>query len=114
MFFLFCCFYNSKFVCLELDAEKEIGHAFFQRYRANGYPSFFWLDAQGNLLETRTGSASPEDFIRYAEEAVGSDFSVRLEVARKRWESGERSLELVEEYVIGLLRRVQPDRKSVV
>lgn len=103
-------YYNSKFVCLKLDAEKESGHAFFQRYRANGYPSFFWLDAQGNLLETRTGSASPEDFIRYAEEAVGSDFSVRLEAARKRWESGERSLELVEEYVIGLLRRVQPDQ----
>ncbi|MDE6452436.1 MAG: thioredoxin family protein, partial [Odoribacter sp.] len=84
-------YYNSKFVCLKLDAEKENTHAFFNDYQANGYPSFFWLDAQGNLLETRTGFASPEDFIRYAKEAVKSDFNVRLEAGRIRWESGERS-----------------------
>ena len=93
-------YYNNKFVCLKLDAEKESSHAFFKHYQANGYPSFFWLDARGNLLDTRTGSVSPEDFIRYAEEATKSDLSARLEVARKRWESGERSLELVQEYVV--------------
>ena len=52
----------------------------------------------------------PEDFIRYAEEATKSDLSARLEVARKRWESGERSLELVQEYVVGLLQRIHPDQ----
>ena len=68
-------YYNNKFVCLKLDAEKESSHAFFKHYQANGYPSFFWLDARGNLLDTRTGSVSPEDFIRYAEEAAKSDLS---------------------------------------
>ena len=53
---------------------------------------------------------SPEDFIRYAEEAAKSDLSARLEIARKRWESGERSLELVQEYVVGLLQRIHPDQ----
>ena len=75
-------YYNNKFVCLKLDAEKESSHAFFKHYQANGYPSFFWLDARGNLLDTRTGSVSPEDFIRYAEEAAKSDLSARLEIAR--------------------------------
>ena len=103
-------YYNNKFVCLKLDAEKESSHAFFKHYQANGYPSFFWLDARGNLLDTRTGSVSPEDFIRYAEEAAKSDLSARLEIARKRWESGERSLELVQEYVVGLLQRIHPDQ----
>ena len=46
-------YYNNKFVCLKLDAEKESSHAFFKHYQANGYPSFFWLDARGNLLDTR-------------------------------------------------------------
>lgn len=103
-------YYNNKFVCLKLDAEKESSHAFFKHYQANGYPSFFWLDARGNLLDTRTGSVSPEDFIRYAEEAAKSDLSARLEIARKRWESGERSLELVQEYVVELLQRIHPDQ----
>ena len=61
-------------------------------------------------METRTGSVSPEDFIRYAEEAAKSDLSARLEIARKRWESGERSLELVQEYVVELLQRIHPDQ----
>lgn len=101
-------YYNSKFVCLKLDAEKEKTHGFFKHYEAGAYPSFFWLDAQGNLLETRTGFASPEDFIRYAEEAAKSDFNVRLEAGRKRWESGERSLELVNTYVLKSLAKVCP------
>lgn len=33
-------YYNNKFVCLKLDAEKESSHAFFKHYQANGYPSF--------------------------------------------------------------------------
>lgn len=34
-------FYNDRFICLKLDAEKESDHAFFQYYQASAYPSFF-------------------------------------------------------------------------
>ena len=74
-------YYNNKFVCLKLDAEKKVLTLFLSTIRRTVILPF-WLDARGNLLETRTGSVSPEDFIRYAEEAAKSDLSARLEVAR--------------------------------
>lgn len=102
-------YYNSKFVCLKLDDEKESGHEFFKNYQANGYPSFFWLDAQGRLLDTKTGFVEAAEFIKYGKEAVNSDLAFLLEKGRKRWESGERSLELVNDYVLGVLQRVHPN-----
>lgn len=101
-------FYNEHFVCLKLDAEKEAEHGFFEKYQANGYPSFFWLDAEGNLLDTRTGMVEADVFIQYGKDAENSDLAAKLEDGRKRWESGERSLELVNEYVLGVLLRVHP------
>ena len=102
-------FYNEHFVCLKLDAEKEAEHGFFKKYQANGYPSFFWLDAEGNLLDTRTGMVEADVFIQYGKDAENSDLAAKLEDGRKRWESGERSLELVNEYVLGVLQRVHPN-----
>ena len=102
-------YYNEHFVCLKLDAEKETQHVFFQHYQANGYPSFFWLDAQGGLLDTHTGMLEADAFIQYGKEAGKSNLNARLEDGRKRWESGERTLELVHEYVLGALQRVHPD-----
>ena len=101
-------YYNEHFICLKLDAEKEAQHDFFKSYKAAAYPSFFWLDAQGGLLDTHTGMLEADAFIQYGKEAGESNLNARLEEGRKRWESGERSLELVNDYVLGVLQRVHP------
>lgn len=101
-------YYNEHFVCLKLDAEKEAQHDFFKSYKAAAYPSSFWLDAQGGLLDTHTGMLEADAFIQYGKEAGKSNLNARLEEGRKRWESGERSLELVNDYVLGVLQRVHP------
>ena len=44
-------FYNAHFVCVKLDAEKQSEHGFFKKYKAGGYPSFFWLNENGDLLD---------------------------------------------------------------
>lgn len=103
-------FYNSHFVCLKLDAEKEKEHGFFQHYKASAFPTYFWLDAKGNLLDTKTGTASPENFIQYGKDAQNSNLYAALEDGKKRWDSGERSLELVNTYVVGVLAKVHPEQ----
>lgn len=99
-------FFNQKFVCMQLDAEKEKSHGFFQQYQAGGFPSFFWLDEQGKLLDTKVGAASAQEFINNAGAALSSDLNKRLEAGRARWEKGERSPELVRTYVLGTLDKV--------
>lgn len=101
-------FYNDRFICLKLDAEKESDHAFFQYYQASAYPSFFWLDANGNLLDSSTGFIEADKFIRLGKDAEKSNLYVLLEEGKRRWNSGERSLDLVRTYVLGTLKKVHP------
>lgn len=63
----------ARYICLKLDAEKEKEHGFFRNYRAAAFPSFFWLDEQGKLLDMQTGYADAGKFIRMASEAFFPD-----------------------------------------
>lgn len=102
-------YFNANFVCLKLDAEKESDHGFFRDYQANGYPSFFWVDARGQLLGLSVGYQDAENFIKTAKEAVGSRTGQRLAVLEERWNGGQRDATFVREY-IDLLSNVNPDR----
>lgn len=102
-------FYNAGYVCLKLDAEKEKDHGFFSRYKAGAFPAYFWLDADGDLLDTKTGMATAEVFIGYGKNAAQSDLNDKLETGRRRWENGERTPDLVGEYVMGALGKVHPE-----
>lgn len=101
-------YYNARYVCLKLDAEKEKEHGFFRNYQATAFPSFFWLDEQGKLLDMQIGYADSGKFLRMAAEAEKSDLNRRLEEGRKRWESGERTPGVVEDYVLGVLGKLDP------
>lgn len=103
-------YYNKNYVCLKLDAEKEKDHGFFKNYKAGAFPTYFWLNAEGKLLDTKTGMATSEAFIGYGKKAKDSDLGTQLEAGRKRWESGERSLELVNDYVIKMLGKIHPEQ----
>lgn len=103
-------YYNSHYVSLKLDAEKEKDHGFFKNYKASAFPTYFWLDANGKLLDTKTGTASAETFIQYGKDAADSNLSSQLEEGEKRWNSGERSIELVNTYVLGSLKKVHPEK----
>lgn len=103
-------YYNNHYICLKLDAEKEKDHGFFKNYKASAFPTYFWLDSNGKLLDTKTGTASAETFIQYGKKAADSNLNQLLDEGRKRWESGERSLELVKTYVLGALNKVHPEQ----
>lgn len=102
-------YYKDRFVCLKLDAEKESGHGFFKNYKANGYPSFFWLNADGKLLDVHVGYVEADRFLEITGVAETSDLNWRLEEGQKRWSEGERTPELVDEYLLGVMSRVKPD-----
>ncbi len=102
-------FFNAHYISLQLDAEKEKDCEFFKNYQANGYPTFFWLDAQGKALQVHTGYTEADAFIEIARQAATSDLNQRLENGRQRWEGGERSAALVKEYVLGTISQIRPD-----
>lgn len=56
-----------------------------------------------------TGYTEAEKFIEIAKQVSESNLSQRWEEGRKRWEAGERSADLLEGYVFGVLAKIQPD-----
>ncbi|MGX5819454.1 thioredoxin family protein [Chitinophaga lutea] len=103
-------YFNARFVSLKLDAEKEADHGLFKKFKAQGYPTYYWITADGELLDVQVGSRPAADFIKLAENAGVSDLRQRRARLEARWNAGERTLPLVQEYVFGILGKVDPDQ----
>ena len=100
---------NDRFVCIQLDAEKQAGHPFFRLFKPNAYPTYYWLDADGLLLDSRSGYMPGETFLQAVHEAVENQKGKRLKEFTARWKGGERDTAFVEEYLFEVLPQFHPD-----
>ena len=64
-------YYNSHFVIIKLDAEKE-GLAIAQKYSVNAYPTLMFVDSEGNIIYRGTGSSHGRDMVGFGKEALKS------------------------------------------
>lgn len=103
-------FFNRSFVSLKLDAEKQKDNTFFKSYQASSFPSYFWLNSDGELLHTAGSYMQPEAFIALAKEAMNSDFLGKSKELKKRWDAGERTVEILKEYVYEVVGKTTPDK----
>lgn len=101
-------YYNDKFVCIKLDADKDKEYGFFKKYQASGYPSLFWLTDKGELIDMNVGFLGVEQFIAKAEALKNSKLNENIAAYQKRWEGGERSIELVDKYLFGVISKLDP------
>jgi len=83
-------FYNSNFINLKLDFGAEYKDL-AQKYKTVGYPSFLFIDGNGNLIHFESGYTEPDEFIGYGKAALAKTaiqfragtWSEILEMARK-------------------------------
>lgn len=61
-------YFNATFINYKLDMEKGEGKTVSQRYRVSAFPTFLFLDGEGNLVYRAVGMKKPEEFIRLAKE----------------------------------------------
>ena len=89
-------YFNNKYVCIKLDAEKE-GKEAAQRFEVKAYPTFIVLDANEKVLLKREGGNSDGNkFISEIEMGVNSEMTpTRL---AERYASGERTPQLIDAY----------------
>jgi thiol:disulfide interchange protein len=62
--------YNAAFVNYKLDAEKGEGVQLAKRYKVNSYPTYLFLNEQGELLFKETGACSATEFMAHATNAL--------------------------------------------
>lgn len=100
-------FLNEKFVCVKLDAEKE-GKEQAARFQVKAYPTFIVLNTKEEIqLETK-GAMEAEEFI--AKIAVGLNPEMAPARMEARYDSGERTPELVDRYALSCMEQGKEDK----
>ncbi len=99
-------FYNKNFVNLKLDMEKGEGITFRKKYPVSAFPTLFFIDYTGEVVQQVRGAQQVEGFIKLGEQALGKiDRSGEYAEA---YEAGDRDPELVFNYVRALNKAGKP------
>lgn len=112
-------FYNSKFINVRLDMEDYPGVELSEKYSVAVFPSFLFINGNGELVHRGCGGVDANQFLALAEEALTD--SLTLKAMEERYEAGDQStdfmlvyLELLEEscldaerFAAGYLKKVE-------
>jgi len=102
-------FFNDNFINLKLDMEIPDGHSFGKKYPVSAYPTLFFIDSNGEILTKVVGGQSAGGLIEIGKNAIKSfDRSGNYE---EKYEAGDRSFNLMYEYVAALNQVDKPSLK---
>ncbi|MBC7126247.1 MAG: thioredoxin family protein [Bacteroidales bacterium] len=63
-------YYNSTFINVSVDAEKGEGVMLAKRYGVKGYPTFVFLNPDGELIMQTSGYRAPGEFLKLGKTAT--------------------------------------------
>lgn len=92
--------YNMNYISLKIDMERGEGLTFREKYPVTAFPTLFYLDAEGNILERVVGAQGIDGFknlgLKHAKSVTpGKNFAAEFE-------KGSRDPELVYQYLTAL------------
>ena len=106
--------YNAAFVNYKLDAEKGQGVALAGQYAVQAYPTYLYLDADGNLLHRAVGFLAPEAFLAQANQAkAAAAGGAQLGELQAAFDAGKRDRQFLRTY-IGKLSEVGMDNGTAI
>jgi thiol:disulfide interchange protein len=59
-------FFNKKFVSVKIDMEKGEGPALADKYPLQGYPTLFFMNADGKVIKEVLGLQNPDELLAVA------------------------------------------------
>ena len=103
-------FMNKNYVSLKLDMEKDPeGVKFGQKFSVSAYPSLFFINDKGELIQKEVVGKSVEDFLKVAK-FIFAKADVNPELA-KAYESGNRDPKFIKDYIKALNKASKPSLK---
>lgn len=87
--------YNERFINAKFDMEKGEGPALAQRYSVMAYPTYLFVDGNGDIVHKGIGYIPQEEFLALADAAIGEN---SLGIMNKRYDGGDRSGEFLAAY----------------
>ncbi|MEM8528882.1 MAG: thioredoxin family protein [Bacteroidota bacterium] len=102
-------FYNQNFINLKIDMEKPENATFRKGYPVAAFPTLYFIDFTGDVVHQVKGAQSVEQFIQLGKSVVGK--TDRSGFYAEAYENGDRSPELVYNYVKALNKVGEPSLK---
>lgn len=93
-------FYNKTFINAKIDMEKGEGIEIAKTYNIRAYPTFLFINGDGELVHIGMGGRSEEDFIALGESA--SDPDMQLMSLQQKYKDGERDGAFMARYIAAL------------
>ncbi len=90
-------FYNAKFINAKIDMEDGEGVAIARKYEVNAYPTFLFINGDGELVHRGIGYRPSPAFLALGEAA--SNPNTQLRTLKKSYDAGERSGEFMTRYI---------------
>lgn len=100
--------YNERFINAKFDMEKGEGLGLAQRYGVNAYPTYLFVDGNGDIVHKGIGYIPQEEFLALADAASSDD---NLGALNKRFDGGERDAAFLEMYA-ETLTKVYDQKKA--
>lgn len=92
-------FYNAHFINAKIDMEKGEGPEIAKKYNVNSYPTYLFMNGNGELVHRAGGSMPSADFIAVGEDAGNPDHSIFN--IREKVDKSTTEPELLYRYLLG-------------
>lgn len=103
--------YNERFINAKFDMEKGEGPALAKRYNVVAYPTYLFVDGDGDIVHKGLGYIPQDEFLALADVAVSDN---NLSALNERYNAGERSSEFVKMYAQTLTDVYEQERAGEV
>ena len=90
-------YYNSNFINLHLDMEDYPGVELAEEYAVGVFPSFLFINGNGEVVHRGCGAMDAGQFLMLGEEALKD--SVTLMAMEKRYDDGDRNADFMLDYL---------------
>lgn len=90
---------NAHFVSLKLDGEKGDGLELMEKFELDAYPTMLFLNPDGSLIKKIVGAVEANEILSTSMGIVDPE-STPLAKLTKQFESGDRSQEFLQEFLI--------------
>lgn len=102
-------FYNAQFINIKMDMEKPKNADFARQYPAQAFPTLYYIDFKGKVVHKVKGARDATGFIELGREALSKND--RSAIYMEAYEAGDRSPQLMYQYVKSLNKAGKPTLK---
>lgn len=85
--------YNAHFVNAKIDMEKGEGIELAKKFKVNAYPTYLFINGDGEVVHRTLGYVEEKDFLQFAKDA--EDPARRIGALKKQFEAGEKNPEFL-------------------